>query len=1169
MSEDLILVMCSKRIRREDLENVKDLGRVMNLFQTLGFCNVIQPNAQELRISINTDSMERILVIIVENKGEMARHFSKIDGIEIVYLTLITQDFNLFTFVKKEFSTTGKVVYRKFSFNRLNPSHTTLEKINNLSFNSPDTFNALFDTYEVVKEFYEEFIKIRFHLVQTISGLTNEIEKIHYAQIILNRLIFLYFIQKKGLLDKDPLFLQSKYSIICKTQQNFFRNFLLPLFFEVLSKKHEITLEGFGRVPYLNGGLFRKHELELNNININIPNEIFQEIFTFFEQYHWYSDERSDYGEEKGISPEILGHIFEKTINALSNSGTGQKDAGAFYTPEIITKHLAEQTIFPHILEKLNERLGQSLKLKFDRISQVFGERPEDQPNKKVLVTLLEELRDLTILDNACGSGAFLLAVLNTLDEIWARTLFPILSMEEIKPFIFPFLEAQKLDYSWFRWKFETLESFDADARWKYWIRRSIITNTLYGIDIEDEAVEITKLRLWLALFTETYEQIENVEPLPNIDYNFRVGNTLVGFSELVNVTGIDSYIPITGISASISSLMKYFPKEMKIITDLVNKPELKNLIKIKQLLIRLFKNVEAPELQTDLKTVIDELMRFLSSEFDKRYVTFVNSTLPKKGQMNLKRIQQLKPFHWIFEFPEVLMPEKQNNEGFCMIIGNPPYGDILQGDEKVLWKGAKYGFVKDSSSLFIERSLSLIRDGGRLSYVLPKTIGFYSAWAKVRELLLSQKIENILDLGLGFEEVNAEQLTITVKKNHDSIIKNSCDVKISDQVSISTAEPLKKRTAVKHIELNGSVPQALMCVNNTLIFRPIMDIEQTIIEYLQQSTVKLREIYQTPVFRSYYISDKVKKTMNQGDTFWIDKVPHVKRYYLDQVQMIDINDVIQLSLDGKIQKDAKKSRESQDKILNKIQKIMRPRLFFKVLRGNRLTAFIDPVGKFLTTEKLVNVIIPEDSEFDIFALLAIVNSFVPSYYIEKMIFSETTETSRVMDDVYLGEIPIPRILFNQKMLKILVQYLIVLNLSIESREKYQDLSDYIEKQLVDLLVFEAYFSDIWKNDINSTLFPLLDKYLIPIDFDTIWQSYLTQLKNNISELPQTTVKLYKNSISIIFGSVKNIKVNPDITKVVNNIQNYPLVKTIKNLFTKGKIIESESDNQTTENCEE
>ncbi len=1158
--------MSSKRIKREDLENVKDLGRVMVLFQTLGFCNVIQPNAQELRISINRDSMERIMVIIVENKGEMARHFSKIDGIEIVYLTLITQNFLLFTFVKKEFSTAGKVVYRKFSFNRLNPSHTTLEKINNLSFNSPDTFNALFDTYEVVKEFYVQFIKIRFRLVQTISGLTDEIEKIHYAQIILNRLIFLYFIQKKGLLDKDPLFFQSKYSIVCKTQQNFFRNFLLPLFFEVLSKKHEITLEGFGKVPYLNGGLFRKHELELNNININIPNEIFHEIFTFFEQYHWYSDERSDFGEEKGISPEILGHIFEKTINALSNSGTGQKDTGAFYTPEIITKHLAEQTIFPHILEKLNEKLGQSLKLKFDRVSQVFGEKPEDQPNKRVLVTLLGELRDLTILDNACGSGAFLLAVLNTLDEIWARTLFPILSMEETKTFILPFLESRKLDYSWFRWKFDSFESFDTDARWKYCIRRSIITNNLYGIDIEDEAVEITKLRLWLALFTEAYEQIENVEPLPNIDYNFRVGNTLVGFSKLVNVTGIDSFIPITGISASISSLMKYFPNEIKIITDLVNKPELTNLIKIKQMLIRLFKNVEAPELQTELKTVIDELMRLLSSEFDKRYMTFVNSTLPIKGQINLKRIRQLKPFHWIFEFPEVLMPENQNKEGFCMIIGNPPYGDILQEDEKALWKGAKYGFVKDSSSLFIERSLSLIGDGGRLSYVLPKTIGFYSAWAKIRELLLSQKIENILDLGLGFEEVNAEQLTITVKKNHKSISKNSSDVKNSDQVTISTAEPIKKRTAVKQIELKGSVPQSLMCVNNTLIFRPIMDIEQTIIEYLQQSTVKLREIYQRPIFRSYYISDKIKKTMKSGNTLWIDKVPHVKRYYLEQVQFIDLNDVIQKSFDNKIQQDVKKSQEKQDLIQKKIQNIMRPRLFFKVLRGNRLIAFIDPVGNILTTEKLVNLVISKDTDYDLFALLGVVNSFVPSYYIEKLIFSETTETSRVLDDVYLGEIPIPRKIINQKALKTLVQYLIILNLFKEFREKYQELIEYLENQLIDPLVFEAYFSDIWKGDIKCGLFSLLDKYLVPIDFDAIWSSYLTQLGNNASEAPQNKAELYENCLSSISESVKKIKIDPNILEMVNNVQNHLFVKTIKNLFKKGRMIESEPDDLVPDN---
>ncbi len=1161
--------MGARKIKREDLENVKDLGKVTELFQTLGFFNVTQPNSQELRISINKDSMERILVIIIENKEEMARYFSKIDGIEIIYLTLITQDFNLFTFVKKEFSVAGKVVYRKFSFNRVNPSHTTLEKINSLSFNNPDTFNALFDTYEVVKEFYEEFIKIRFHLVQVISGLTNDIDKIHYAQIILNRLIFLYFIQKKGLLDKDLLYFQSKFSSIYQSQQNFFRNFLVPLFFEVLSKKHSVDLQEFGKIPYLNGGLFRKHELEFNNIDINIPNEIFQEIFTFFEQYHWYSDERSDYGEEKGISPEILGHIFEKTINALSKSGTGQKDSGAFYTPEIITKYLAEQTIFPHIFEELNKKLGSTIERKFDKISQVFNTNFEEHIKKKVFLMLFEVLRDLTILDDACGSGAFLLAVLNTLGELWVRVLFPILSTEEIKAFTLPFVEAKKLDLSWFCWKFEDLDAFEANARWKYYIRRFIVTNNLFGIDIEDEAVEITKLRLWLALFTEGYEQIDNVEPLPNIDYNIRVGNTLVGFSKLVNVAGIDAFIPITSLSASISSIIKHFPGKSSILTELMKKPDLTNLIKIKQLMIDLFKNVDSPELQAELKTVIDQLMRILSSEFDRRYVSHVNSTLSKKEQMTLKILQQLKPFHWIFEFPEILMSEKQSTDGYCIIIGNPPYGDILQGNEKALWKRANYGFVKDASSLFIERSMSLLRSGGRLSYVLPKTIGFYSAWAKIRELLLSQQIENILDLGLGFEEVNAEQLTLIVKKNHDSIQSISSKINKDHQVCISLAEPLKKRTPLKHIERKGTVPQGLMCSNNTLIFRPIMDIEQTIIKHLQNCTIKLREIYQVPVFRSYYISDKVKKIMTLGKTLWIDKVPHVKRYYLDQVQSIDIDDVIQKSLDVKIQKDPKKLRESQDKILNKIQNIMKPRLFFKVLRGNRIIAFIDPVGKFLTTEKLVNVILPKDSENDLFALLGIVNSFVPSYFIEKMIFSETTETSRVLDDIYLGEIPIPRKIINQSSLKTCVQYLIVLNLSKESREKNQDLSEYLEKQLVDPLVFEAYFSDLWKNDIKSPLFPLLDKYLNPIDFDAIWQLYLTQLTSNALELPHTLVELNKKAVNIISESLKNIKGNPDISTIQNSIQTHPFVKNIKILFTKGKNLEREPDDQNEDNYEE
>ena len=169
-----------------------------------------------------------------------------------------------------------------------------------------------------------------------------------YVSVMLNRLMFIYFIQKKGFLDNDINYLQTK---LRETQENgtdkYYREFLCPLFFEGFAKPKDDRSDGMeellGKVPYLNGGIFQKHQLEtLHGENIEIPDIAFEKLFTFFEKYQWHLDDRRLRNDNE-INPDVLGYIFEKYIN--------QKQMGAYYTKEDITGYISKNTIIPFLFD--------------------------------------------------------------------------------------------------------------------------------------------------------------------------------------------------------------------------------------------------------------------------------------------------------------------------------------------------------------------------------------------------------------------------------------------------------------------------------------------------------------------------------------------------------------------------------------------------------------------------------------------------------------------------------------------------------------------------------------------------------------------------------------------------------------------------------------------------
>ena len=207
---------------------------------------------------------------------------------------------------------------------------------------------AAFDVERVTKRFYDRFKTEHDKFLKFLNGIP-DLEMQHwYASVMLNRLMFIYFIQKKGFLNNDTDYLRAK---LTESQANgtdqYYTAFLCPLFFEGFAKPEPERSEEakglLGTVPYLNGGIFQRHQLEaLHGEEIQIPDTAFEGLFNFFDQYQWHLDERPLRNDNE-INPDVLGYIFEKYIN--------QKQMGAYYTKEDITEYISKNTIIPFLFD--------------------------------------------------------------------------------------------------------------------------------------------------------------------------------------------------------------------------------------------------------------------------------------------------------------------------------------------------------------------------------------------------------------------------------------------------------------------------------------------------------------------------------------------------------------------------------------------------------------------------------------------------------------------------------------------------------------------------------------------------------------------------------------------------------------------------------------------------
>jgi hypothetical protein len=560
---------------------------------------------------------------------------------------------------------------------------------------------------EISKRFYSEYIRYVFgkdengnnisgsSLLSSIIPPPSKDQRELFALITMNRLMFIAFLQDKNVVPKNLLKnLYEQYISHANQPLTFYKSFLSPLFYEVFNKeKNERTKEDYNNIPYLNGGLFRE----------NIPDEKEYDIKDdgmFLVLKNLIFKYKIGLSGDSELRPEILGYIFEKTVNYISESGIEQRKAeGAYYTPDDVVNFIIEKTLSPIIFNKMMSVLRKAGWRESDLegysdLKDLMENLPE---NPKYLKAMENEIKNIKIIDPACGSGHFLVAVTNFL----VRIHYSLLTKMGETPNL-------------------------------YEITREIISNNIYGVDINEIAVEISKLRLWLSVIAEIKDNnvnVSNISTLPNIDFNIITGNTLIGqLNEPLGITFDHEITENKEIMNKISTL--------KNSEELYNKLEMgKN--KIEEVYDAYHRILNEYKLSSGAQAKdLHNFLMFLRSKIydiaNRKFLSYYLSKLLKTRKSNKNSKFELilnKPLHWNFDFYDIL-----SNGGFDAVVGNPPYvedNNYSEEDLKIINLEIKknrspplkiYYSNKSGNTYayFIERSLNILRYGGRLGFIVP-----------------------------------------------------------------------------------------------------------------------------------------------------------------------------------------------------------------------------------------------------------------------------------------------------------------------------------------------------------------------------------------------------------------------------------------------------------------
>lgn len=417
--------------------------------------------------------------------------------------------------------------------------------------NSLDELIERFSVEVVNKQFYNEialsFTKLvggeregrHYEKELNLYGVTSHNKYAEFAVRLIGRIIFCWFLKEKKSENGIPLIPDSILSLKgIKNSNNYYHDVLEPLFFELLNtnqrrrKDKFATEEVYNRIPYLNGGLFSPHHDDQYKYSpatqtgqygqVTIPNEWFDYFYKILNEYNFTVDENTAYDIELSIDPEMLGRIFENLLAEI-NPETGEnakKSTGSFYTPRDIVDYMVDNSILEYLKTKTEiDEVKLKALISYSKDDDHLGVF-DDMEKKKII----NALYTITILDPACGSGAFPIGMLQKIVYI----------LQEIDPDANLWLDKATENVSMLLKK-EFEKKFNAGSL-NYIRKLSVIQNSIFGVDIQPIAVEIARLRCFLSLVIEetVYDNEENrgIKPLPSLEFKFIIANSLIKLDE-------------------------------------------------------------------------------------------------------------------------------------------------------------------------------------------------------------------------------------------------------------------------------------------------------------------------------------------------------------------------------------------------------------------------------------------------------------------------------------------------------------------------------------------------------------------------------------------------------------------------------------------------------------
>ncbi len=697
-------------------------------------------------------------IIIARNRKGLREIAAKyvdqdiIHGALVFYYSTNQPDYRL-TFVSKQtiINSNGELEKKEtapkrytFLLGENEPCTTAASRLHELIAKSSVYLADVTDAFSVErlnKEFFKEY-KDRYQKFLKYLNADTKANR-DYVKKLLGRLVFLHFLQKKGWMGVPMS--NSKWEggdkayLLHLVERNKGNNRLLTevlekLFFKTLNEKRtddkaDPLLGDNIKIPYLNGGLFDEDSLDKQNIDF--PYAYFKDLMEFFAWYNFTIDENDPDDSEIGIDPEMLGHIFE---NLLEDN----KDKGAFYTPKEIVQYMSRESVCQYLRTCTPDDLHAAI----DTLVKQKQVEPllQNRENARLVNRALETVK---VCDPAIGSGAFPMGVLNVLFDC-RHLLYGFIG--ENKPFSY------------------------AD------IKKQIIQNNIYGVDIEQGAVDIARLRFWLALVVDENEP----QPLPNLDYKIMCG---------------DSLLHRFALDAPFQDVLKDYNRENNTNYTLEDYRQW----------VYDYTNISDHTQKDDFRNRIEEIKHAFKTELSKKEKTKIAKVRaaianlqmedlfgsnPKDKEKELKKLQkQLKTleqqrdeiisnkiyehaFEWRFEFP-ALLDNEGTFTGFDIVIGNPPY--LKEGRISKLffepYKSSPYYMGKmDIWYMFACYGIDLLRKNGVISFIATNNWTTSFGASILRDKVIKEtRICNIIDFGslMVFDSASIQTMIMLFQKDN------------------------------------------------------------------------------------------------------------------------------------------------------------------------------------------------------------------------------------------------------------------------------------------------------------------------------------------------------------------------------------------------------------------